>query len=78
MVGTNRVVSVPSPSCPLALFPQQYAAPVERRSAHACPQPALIIPVSVVNPMTVVGSAAPVVDPLPNCPRVLRPQHCIA
>ena len=67
---------VPSPSWPLPLEPQQYAAPVGVRP-QVCPPPALSA-VNVRPPATGVGSRRWVVVPSPSCPLALKPQQYAA
>jgi hypothetical protein len=72
-VGTSRLVTVPSPSCPAKLAPQQAAAPV-LSSAQVCCKPAVKATASA-NPVTLLGTSALFVMPSPSWPCVLSPQQ---
>src|SRR5262249_41277308 len=62
--GVSRVVSVPSPSCPTLLLPQQYGTPPES-VAQVCRDPAATVRNSSAD-ATRTGTARPTVDPSPS------------
>src|SRR5437867_62287 len=69
-------VSVPSPSCPKALEPQQRTVP-SARSAQVWSAPAAIA-VTLSSPGTVTGErslARVAAEPTPICPLKFLPQH---
>src|SRR4051794_27895126 len=72
--GVRRSINVPSPSCPCALPPQQYAAPLGV-SPPLWPALPSESDVNVCPPATAVGTSLFVVVPSPIWPRSLRPQQ---
>jgi hypothetical protein len=73
LVGDVLFVVVPSPSCPVPLSPQQYAAPLTRRP-HIEVSPASIEE-KVRPPETATGESLCVLVPSPTSPDALRPQQ---
>ena len=75
--GVERLVSVPSPSCPRSLPPQVHTEVIAEmplaRVAMDASKPAEI-PVTPDKPATLTGSGLLAVVPLPSWPRRLSPQ----
>src|SRR6185436_4550939 len=72
--GDRCVVVVPSPSWPWKFEPQQKTAP-SARAAHACPPPTFRSTMAPRPTAALTGVRLDVVEPLPNVPAELSPQH---
>jgi hypothetical protein len=75
--GKMRAVVVPSPSCPLALPPQQRSVP-EDNTAQVWPAELPDVATDTAKPprfTTAVGEYLDVVVPLPKPPDEFSPQH---
>src|SRR6185369_10930724 len=73
VTGLERFDVPPSPSCPLALAPQQRTLPSARRPhVWACPAASATTPSS---PVMRVGTFFGVLLPSPSWPMLLSPQH---
>src|SRR6185312_14891756 len=73
--GTLSRAVEPIPSLPLALSPQQYAAP-RSVTAQVCTLPALIV-ANVKPPLTTRGTLSFFVVPIPSSPSALLPQQYV-
>ncbi|MDP9334930.1 MAG: hypothetical protein M3Q30_16695, partial [Actinomycetota bacterium] len=74
--GVDALVNVPFPNWPEPFKPQHFAVPLAN-NAHEWALPALIATalVPALKPFTATGFDALVVEPLPNWPEPLPPQH---
>src|SRR5688500_4322933 len=83
--ATNRVITVPSPSCPDSFAPQQRspAGTIAHECAGSYATPVSLNPpdASAVAPLTIIvitGEDRSILVPSPSCPASPAPQHATA